>query len=73
MPKDSAVLNESYLVRLWRDSARSPWHATVHKVRSGQVTHFVHTEELWAYLLAEMGTDTPARIESGRLAKLAGK
>ena len=58
MTEDSAVLNESYLVRLWRDSAASPWHATVHKVRSGQVTHFVRTEDMWTYLQAEMADES---------------
>ena len=54
MPRNTAKLIESYLVRLWRDSATSPWRATVHNVRTRQTCHFANPEDLWTYLQAEM-------------------
>ena len=45
---------ESYLVRLWCDTGRSPWRASLQNIRTGQVTYFARPEQLWAYLRAEM-------------------
>ena len=60
MPAEHAVLNETYLVRLWRDNPRSPWRATVHKVRTGEETHFARTEDMLAYLQTDMGAEAHA-------------
>lgn len=48
---------ESYLIRLWRDSDHSPWRASLHKIRTGELAYFASPEELWACLLAEMGNE----------------
>jgi hypothetical protein len=54
MPKPNNARTKSYLLRLWCDSTRSPWRATVYTIRTKESCHFARPEELWTYLQAEM-------------------
>ena len=51
----------SYLLRIWRDHARSPWHAMVVDVaRPGEHRHFATLDALFAFLTAQTGPAPPA-------------
>ena len=51
----------SYLLRLWRDHASSPWRAMVIDVaRPGEHQHFATLEDCFAFLNAHIGTAPPA-------------
>ena len=54
----------SYLLRLWRDHARSPWRAMVIDVaRPGEHQHFATLEALFAFLTAQTGPAPPPAHE----------
>lgn len=58
---------ESYLVRLWRNSRRSGWRASLQQVRTGQLHHFARPEALWAFLEAEMARTNERAAEPASL------
>jgi hypothetical protein len=40
----------AYLIRLWRDSALTPWRASLTHAGTGEVHRFASPELAWAYL-----------------------
>ena len=50
-------VHRSYLLRLWRGGARSPWRASIQEVTTGEVTHFANIQALLAFIIAE--TESP--------------
>ena len=54
----------SYLLRIWRDHTRSPWHAMVVDVaRPGAHQHFATLDALFAFLTTQTGAAPPTRHE----------
>ena len=53
----------SYLLRLWRQSPRGPWCASLENVQTRQINYFARTEELWAFLQAVMA-EQPAPVDA---------
>ncbi|MCP4361021.1 MAG: hypothetical protein GY796_23690 [Chloroflexi bacterium] len=47
----------AYLVRLWREDGRSPWHASLQNPHTGQKQTFATPEDLWLFLQTSM--DSP--------------
>lgn len=50
----------AYLVRIWQDSARSPWRASAQSVQSGEKLLFADIEQLLVFLRAHCH---PAGVE----------
>lgn len=46
---------QSYLLRLWRDTPQSVWRASVQSTATEELRHFATVEDLWAFLMAQMG------------------
>jgi hypothetical protein len=46
---------QSYLLRLWRESARGAWRASLQSTMTEQVVHFADVETLVAFLIAQTG------------------
>jgi len=44
----------SYLLRVWRDNARTSWQASLRSTATGQIHHFADVEQMWDYLLMQM-------------------
>lgn len=58
----------SYLLRIWRDHGRSPWHATVIDVaRPGAHQHFATLDALFAFLTTQTGSAPLTRHEQVRV------
>ena len=55
MNTQDASTYQSYLLRLWRDNPQAAWRASVQSTATEEVRHFATVEELWAYLMAQMG------------------
>ena len=54
------LTHASYLLRIWRDHTRSPWHAMVVDVaRPGAHQHFATLDALFAFLTAQTGAAPP--------------
>lgn len=47
---------QSYLLRLWRDGARSPWRATLQCTTTEQIFPFATMDSLLAFLTARLKT-----------------
>jgi hypothetical protein len=63
----SELTHASYLLRIWRDHTRSPWHATVIDVtRPGEHQHFATPDALFAFLTAQTGPAPPPAHEQVR-------
>ena len=45
----------SYLLRLWRESARGAWRASLQSTTTEQVVHFADVAALVAFLVAQTG------------------
>jgi len=46
---------QSYLLRLWRDNPQAIWRASVQSTATEELRHFATVDDLWAYLMAQMG------------------
>ena len=46
---------QSYLLRLWRESERSAWRASLQSTATEQIYHFADGAALVAFLVAQMG------------------
>ena len=44
----------SYLVRIWRDSQRAPWHASMTRVATGEVIKFGSPQLLWEFVQRQL-------------------
>lgn len=59
----------AYLLRLWRDSARAPWRATlIDAARPGQPSNFATLDELFVFLETEL--DSRSRRSAPMLSEL---
>jgi hypothetical protein len=57
----------SYLLRIWRDHSRSPWHAMVVDIaRPGEHQHFATLDALFAFLIAQTHPAPPTAHEQVR-------
>lgn len=52
---------QSYLLRLWRDSADQPWRATLHSTASGEKFVFVGVDALFTFLAEQLALDAESR------------
>jgi hypothetical protein len=57
LPASQAIYH-SYLLRLWRADALSPWRASLQSTADGKTRHFTDLDSLWAYLVQETGSST---------------
>ena len=46
---------QSYLLRLWRESDRSAWRASLQSTATEQIDHFADVATLVAFLVAQTG------------------
>jgi hypothetical protein len=59
---------QAYLLRLWREGTRMPWHASLQSTSKEQIYHFATIEALFAFLDARLVEDVaPANREPGPL------
>lgn len=52
----------AYLVRLWRDSERGPWRATLTHVLTAEVHKFGDPHMVWAYIQRQLEDE----VEKGK-------
>ncbi len=50
---------QSYLLRLWRDSADEPWRISLQSTRDGSQHFFANLEDAWAFLRRRMRLEKP--------------
>jgi hypothetical protein len=63
MPPNSPPDYRSYLLRLWRADAASPWRATLEDVHSGRRRGFATLAQLAAFLEGETVGERPSSEE----------
>jgi hypothetical protein len=54
-PDTSRPEYQSYLLRLWRESDRGTWRASLQSTATEQVAHFADVAALVAFLVAQTG------------------
>ena len=63
MPKGSTVPNtgypryQSYLIRIWRESAKMPWRGSLQSVADGSILRFDSVESMLNFLLHQTDPD----------------
>ncbi|HSD85444.1 MAG TPA: hypothetical protein VLG46_16395 [Anaerolineae bacterium] len=50
----------SYVLRVWREDATTPWRASMQSAATGERTYFAALEEVCGFLHALVGTAPPA-------------
>ena len=50
---------QSYLLRLWRDTADGPWRISLQSTRDGSQHFFATPEEAWAFLRRRLEVNKP--------------
>jgi len=48
----------AFLLRLWRENGRSPWHASVENPHNGEKKIFANLEQFWLYVQMEIEIET---------------
>lgn len=57
MNTQDASTYQSYLLRLWRDTPQAVWRASLQSAATEELRHFATVDDLWAFLMAQMGVD----------------
>lgn len=55
MNKNEESIYQSYLLRLWRDSANSPWRASLQSTATEQIYQFGDIGQMRGFLMARLG------------------
>jgi hypothetical protein len=72
-PGHQANLHQSYLVRFWQSEGTGVWRASAKNVQTGALVLFADTASLFAFLQAQIATDTTRPATDGRCATPPGK
>ena len=59
-PGDRPLAYHAFLVRFWRTSPSTCWHASIQRTTGEPARHFAGIDLLFAFLLAQFGEEAPA-------------